>query len=70
MSLMKLDEILHRVFWGLIAAVAMYASSTMKDMQVTMGDMNMKLAQIIQRSEFQEKSLLDHESRLRSLEHK
>ena len=70
MSWMKVDEIIHRIFWGLMSFVAIYASTTMRDMQTTMADMNLKLAQIIQRSEFLEKSQLDHESRLRNLEHR
>lgn len=67
---MKVDEILHRVFWGLITAVSMYAASTMNSMQNTMSEMNLKLAQIIQRNEYLEKSQIDHENRIRNLERK
>jgi cell division protein FtsL len=67
---MKLDEVLHRIFWGLMSGVAIYAATQMREMQVSISELNTKMSIYIERSEGLRKVVEDHEHRLRILEKK
>ena len=57
-----------RVMWGLVTAVAFYASTQMKEMSTSIGELNVKLTRYIERSDTQARAIDDHETRIRVVE--
>ncbi len=65
---MAWDHIAQRIFWGLMSGVAIYASTTIREMQHSMEELNLKFSTYIERVEFQRAVTADHEIRIRALE--
>lgn len=64
----KFDHWIDRGFWAVICGIVMYASGYVKDISLSVSELNTKLTVYITKSDNQAQVILDHENRLRALE--
>lgn len=63
-----MNQVLDKAFWALLLAIASYATTYVKDMSVSVQELNKNVAVVMQQLQAQDKLLERHETRLERLE--
>jgi hypothetical protein len=61
-------DIVDRVFWGLLVAVAAFGVAQIQDLSSGVAELNKNMATVITKLGYQDKALDNHESRIHKLE--